>query len=117
MKYTNQQKRLRRHIRIRTKVKGTTVCPRLSLYRGQGSLIAQLIDDQTNNTLIYLTDRVLGKKSIGTPTERATVLGKKIGEAIKAKSITTVVFDRGGWRYHGRIKAFAEAVRAVGIKF
>ncbi|HBV33556.1 TPA: 50S ribosomal protein L18 [Patescibacteria group bacterium] len=117
MKSTNQQKRLKRHNRIRVKVRGTATRPRLCLHRGTRSLIAQLINDDLGKTLVYLTDHAKQSKSAGPPMARAAALGKGMGEAAKAQGISAVVFDRSGWRYHGRVKTFADAVRAAGIKF
>ena len=108
------QKRVRRHAKIRTKIKGTAERPRLSVFRSNKSIYAQLINDETGETLASATDV---KESKGTNTERAIKVGKAIAKAASAKKITNVVFDRGGYLFAGRVKALAEAAREAGLKF
>lgn len=108
------QKRIRRHAKIRAKIKGTAERPRLSVFRSNKSIYAQLINDETGETLASATDV---KESKGTNTERATKVGKAIAKAASAKKITNVVFDRGGYLFAGRVKALAEAAREAGLKF
>ena len=107
-------KRKRRHARVRAKVSGTAQRPRLSVYRSNKAIYAQLIDDTTGTTLAAASD-VTAKK--GTGTERAQTVGAEIAKAALAKKIDTVVFDRGGNLFAGRIKALAEAAREGGLKF
>ncbi len=105
----------RRQNRIRSKVSGTAVRPRLAVATSNMHVIAQLIDDQAGKTLAYTSDLLV--KATGTKTEKAVKVGEKIAELAKAAKIDTVVFDRGGKLYHGRVKALAEAARAKGLKF
>jgi len=108
-----QQKRELRHNRVRAKVFGTEKRPRMSIYRSLKNSYVQIIDDQTGKTLLALDDR----KMKGDKIKRASELGKKIGELAKKKGIKEVVFDRGGFKFHGRVKAVAEGARATGLKF
>jgi large subunit ribosomal protein L18 len=108
--------RRHRHNRVRAKVAGLAARPRLTVFRSLKFISAQLIDDQSGKTLVSATEHELAKMK-GTKTDRATALGKLLAEKAAAKKITTVVFDRGGHRYHGRIKAFAEAARTGGLTF
>ncbi len=112
--------RLRRHRRVRKKVFGVTECPRLSVYRSIKHIYAQIIDDQEGNTLVSVStlspdvrDKVSGSNNI----EAAKVVGEAIGKKAIEKSITNVVFDRGGYLYHGKVKALAESAREAGLKF
>jgi large subunit ribosomal protein L18 len=108
------QKRARRHARIRSQVKGTADRPRLSVYRSNTSVYAQIINDQTGITLVSANDI---KETKGTKTERAQKVGKSVAEAAKKAGITEVVFDRGGFLYAGRVKALADAAREAGLTF
>ncbi len=113
-----EQRLLRRKVRIRARVKGTTLKPRLSVYRSLRYLECQLIDDVAAHTLLTMTDKVKDKKGKKlTPSERAAQLGTKLAEAALAKGIKKVVFDRRGFKYHGRIKALADAARQAGLEF
>lgn len=107
--------RFRRHARVRAKIHGAAHRPRLVVFRSLAHIEAQLIDDVAGKTLVATNDRILKLK--GTKSERATAVGKAIAELAAAKKITTVVFDRGGYQYHGRVKALAEAARAAGLTF
>lgn len=104
--------RARRHNRIRARVKGTAARPRLSVYRSNTALYAQLIDDDASTTLLAADTRNL----TGSFGERAKALGGAIAEKAKAAGIEAVVFDRGGFRYAGNIAIFADSVREGGIK-
>jgi large subunit ribosomal protein L18 len=107
--------RERRKVRIRKKVTGTAARPRLSVFRSTKHIYAQVIDDEQGVTLASASTvqtEATGKKSV-----RAQAVGKAVAEACKQKNITTVVFDRGGFRYHGRVKAVAEAAREGGLTF
>jgi len=112
--------RLARHARVRKKVSGTAECPRLSARRTLNNMIAQLIDDTKGVSILQLTT---GSKEFQsefgklTKTEQSRKLGAKVAEVAKAKGIEAVVFDRGGYIYHGRVKALAEGAREGGIKF
>ncbi|MBI3573235.1 MAG: 50S ribosomal protein L18 [Candidatus Kerfeldbacteria bacterium] len=107
--------RLRRHRRVRAAVIGAANRPRLAVYRSSKHLQAQLINDETQTTLVAVSD--VGVQKSGNKTERATALGKQLAEQALAKKISRVVFDRGGYRYHGRVKALADAARAAGLQF
>ena len=113
---TKQQARLRRHRRVRAKVVGTAGRPRLAVYRSNRGIAAQLIDDDTGRTLAAASsqDKSLAK------TKRAdapAAVGKLVAERAREASIATVVFDRGGYLYHGRVKALADAARENGLEF
>ena len=111
---TRFEKRIRRHKKIRARVSGTAKKPRLSVSKSNRNIIAQLIDDEKSETLVYAwTKDVEGK----TLKEKSVAVGKKIAEGAKAKKITEVVFDRGGFIFTGNIKALAEAAREAGLKF
>ena len=94
---------------------GTSARPRLVVFRSLAHIEAQLIDDTVGKTLAAVSDRTL--KAKGTKTEHATAVGAAIAAQAKTKNITVVVFDRGGYQYHGRIKALADAARAGGLTF
>ena len=106
--------RLRRHARIRARVNGTTERPRLSVFRSNVALYAQLIDDEHAMTLVAVDSR---KEKGATLRERAAGLGAVLGEKAKVKGIDKVVFDRGGFQYQGAIAGFAESARAAGLVF
>jgi len=107
--------RQRRRARVRAIVKGTAKRPRLAIFRSLNHHYAQLIDDEKGVTLASATD--LKEKSKGTKAESAKGIGLKIAELAKEKKITTCVFDRNGFRYHGRVKAIAEGAREGGLTF
>ncbi len=109
--------RAQRHRRVRAVVKGTAERPRLSVYRSLRGMVAQLIDDVTGRTLCYASSREAGVKPGVKKSEAALKLGQLIAEKAKAKGIEKVVFDRGGYKYHGRVKAVAEGARAGGLQF
>ena len=98
---------------IRKKVSGTSERPRLAIFRSNKGIYAQVIDDVNGNTLASASS----KEAKGTKTEQATVVGKLIAETAKKAGIETVVFDRGGFLYHGRVKALADSAREAGLKF
>jgi len=107
--------RQKRHQRIRNKISGTPDRPRLNVYRSNTAIYAQIIDDTKAVTLVMASSADI--KTKGTMTEKAAAVGKLIAEkALKAK-IKDVVFDRGGYQYHGRVKALAEAAREAGLNF
>lgn len=106
----------RRRYRVRAKVTGTTVRPRLSVFISNMHITAQIIDDTKHTTLAYVTS-VGNKAATGTMTEKAVVIGEQIAQKAKAAKVKQVVFDRNGRLYHGRIKALADAARAGGLEF
>lgn len=109
----NLAKRQRLHKRIRSRVSGTDVRPRLSVFRSNKFIYAQIIDDTTGKTLVSVNDM----KDTGNKVDRARTVGQKIAELAKAAHITAVVFDRGGFRYTGRMMALAEGAREKGLQF
>lgn len=103
-----------RHKRIRAKVAGTPKKPRLSVFKSANHIYAQLIDDEKGKTLLSASDLTIKK---GKKSEKAREVGQLIAKAAAAKKIQAIVFDRGGYPYHGRIKALAEGAREGGLKF
>ena len=111
---TKAERRARRHARVRAKVQGTPERPRLAVFRSNKAFSVQLIDDTTGTTLASAhTQGVTGK----TLMEQATMAGEQIAKAAQEKNITSVVFDRGGFTYTGRMKALADAARNKGLNF
>jgi len=110
--------RKKRHLRIRKRLFGTAVRPRLNVFRSSKHIYAQLIDDVNGHTLASASslDKELGLKN-GANVEAATAVGALIAKKAQEKGLTEVVFDRGGYLYHGRIKALAEAAREAGLQF
>lgn len=108
------EKRLRLKKRIRSKISGSSELPRLSVFKSNKFIYAQIIDDVKGATLVAASDI---KEAKGTKVERATKTGEAIAKLATAKKITSVVFDRNGFRYTGRIKALADAARANGLTF
>lgn len=111
-----QEQRYRRHKRIRAKIKGTAQAPRLSVFRSSKHIYAQLVDDERGKTLVAAREAEL-KRVKGKKADIAREVGKLIAEKALAKKITKVVFDRGGYKYHGRVKALAEGARGGGLQF
>lgn len=109
-------KRQIRHFRIRKKVSGTSICPRLSVFISNKHFYAQIIDDQNHHTLVAYSSLNLDGET-GNNQITAAKVGKEIALLAKKKAITTVVFDRGGFLFHGKIKIFADTVRKHGLKF
>ena len=116
MSLTKSDRRQRIQYRIRKIVSGTAARPRLSVFRSNKEIYAQLIDDVNGVTLATASSREKGVSS-GTKIEVATAVGKLIGEISLKSGIDTVTFDRGGYLYHGRVKSLAEGARAAGLKF
>ena len=112
-----QEKRYRRHRRVRAKVKGTKKCPRLSVFRSNQHISVQLINDNKRETLVSFDDLKIKKKKGLTKMQLAKEVGRLIAKKALEKKIKKVVFDRGGYKYHGRIKAVAEGAREEGLKF
>jgi large subunit ribosomal protein L18 len=113
---STREARLRRHRRIRGKVAGTKERPRLAVFRSNRGIFAQLIDDENGRTLASAGWLQL-KGFSGDKTEQSAEVGKKLADAAKAAGITTCVFDRGGYLYHGRVKALADGAREGGLEF
>ena len=108
-------RRLRIKASIRTKVSGTAEQPRLTVFRSNSQIYAQVIDDIKGHTLASASS--LGIKDKMTKSEKAAQVGKMIAEAAKKAGVETVVFDRNGYLYHGRVKSLADAAREAGLKF
>ena len=108
--------RLKRHARVRAKISGTPECPRLNVFRSNAHIHAQVIDD-VNGVTLASASSVDMKLENCSNIAAATAVGKAVGEAAIAKNIKKVVFDRGGYVYHGRVKALAEAAREAGLEF
>jgi len=112
--------RVRRHARVRKNLAGTTECPRLNVFRSLTGIYAQVIDDQAGRTLVSAStvDGELREKLKGLKkSEQAKLVGQTVAERAKNRGITSVVFDRGGYRYIGRIKALADGAREGGLQF
>lgn len=119
---TKKSPKERRKTRVRVKIKGTAKRPRLSVFRSNKRIYAQLIDDEKRKTLVAGSERELDKKTKKlkdkkTKTEKARLVGETLARKAINKGIKTVVFDRGSYRYHGRIKALAEGARKGGLEF
>jgi large subunit ribosomal protein L18 len=115
-KMTKKQLRIRKHLRLRQKVSGTVERPRMSVYRSNQHIQVQFINDDLGTTVCSASS--LEKEfTAGTNVDGATVLGKIAGERALKAGITTVIFDRGGYKYHGKVKAIADAARETGLKF
>lgn len=110
---TRQDLRARRHLRVRKNVAGTTERPRLVVFRSLKHITAQIVDDTTGRTMMTVTSvKLEGKKS-----EKSVQVGKMIAEKAKAAGVSKVVFDRAGYKYHGRVKAVADGAREGGLEF
>lgn len=109
--------RLKRHMRIRAKLKGTAECPRLNVFRSAKHIYAQIIDDDKGITLAAYSTKDKGFEGNGGNAEAAKKVGLEIAKRAAEKGVTQVVFDRGGYIYHGRVKELAEAAREGGLKF
>ena len=110
---TRQELRYRRHLRVRKRVNGTSERPRLVVFRSLKHIYAQLVDDTTSRTLATVSSHKLtGKKS-----DKSTEVGKLIAQKAKDAGFSSVVFDRSGYRYHGRVKAVADGAREGGLEF
>lgn len=108
--------RVKKHVRIRKKVFGTPERPRLSVFRSANHIYAQIVDDANGKTLVAMST-VSAKSMNGKPKDAASHIGAEIAKLAQQKKISTVVFDRGGYLYHGRVKALADAAREAGLKF
>ncbi|MCF6366104.1 MAG: 50S ribosomal protein L18 [Bacteroidales bacterium] len=119
MALSKRERRIRIRKRIRKKINGTVNSPRLSVFRSNKHIYVQLIDDIDAKTIVSASsgDKDIANQKVKNKTEIASLVGKKIAEKAKDKKIATVLFDRGGYLYHGRVKALAEAARKGGLKF
>lgn len=117
MAFNKGKRRKKIQQRIRKNVKGTANRPRLSVYRSNNEIYCQLIDDVQGVTLAAASTKSQGANYNGNKVEQAKEVGKAIAGAAKGASIETVVFDRGGYLYHGRVKALAEGAREAGLQF
>ncbi|HEU4758875.1 MAG TPA: 50S ribosomal protein L18 [Dehalococcoidia bacterium] len=112
--------RQRRHLRVRKRLAGTPARPRLAVFRSLNHIYAQIIDDAAGRTLVAACDLEAGlraKRDGKKKAEVAVLVGQELARRAREKGISAVVFDRGGFKYHGRVKALAEAVRQAGLKF
>jgi large subunit ribosomal protein L18 len=118
-KVSSNEVRLRIHERIRKRLAGSSARPRLAVFRSNKHIYAQIIDDSKGATLIAASSRDVDAKDVknGGNVAAAKTVGKLVAERAKAKGIDAVLFDRGGYLYHGRVKALAEAAREAGLKF
>jgi large subunit ribosomal protein L18 len=126
-KQSRLESRTRRHARVREKIRGSAGRPRLAVFRSIEHIYAQLIDDDSGRTLVQASSRDVRSgpaspaptepQSKGRRSERAKAVGEMLGEKAKAKGIGEAVFDRGGYRYHGRVKALGDAARSAGLRF
>jgi large subunit ribosomal protein L18 len=110
---TKTERRHRRHLRVRKRVEGTPERPRLVVFRSLKHISAQLIDDRARHTLLTITDGDIE----GSKTKRATEVGKRVAAKAKETGVSKIVFDRAGYRYHGRVKALADGAREGGLEF
>jgi large subunit ribosomal protein L18 len=111
---TRAERRARRHLRVRKTVEGTPERPRLVVKRSLKHIYAQLVDDRAQRTLMTVSDLTMGE---GKKAERSSAVGKALAAAAKKAGITRVVFDRAGYKYHGRVKAVADGAREGGLEF
>jgi len=119
-KPSKNEARLKRHVRVRKKISGTPERPRLNVFRSEKHIYAQVIDDTKGVTLAAAStlDKALRNEiKNGSTVEAAARVGALVAERAKAKGVTKVVFDRGGYLYHGRVKALADAAREAGLEF
>ena len=116
-KVNKKEMRLHRHVRVRGKISGTPECPRLNVFRSNANIYAQIIDDVNGVTLASASTLEKDFACEGTKSEAAKQVGLNVAERAKAKGIEEVVFDRGGYVYHGRVAALAEGAREGGLKF
>lgn len=116
-KINRKAERQRRHKRVRTKISGTAECPRLAVCRTNKNIIAQIIDDTKGETLVYVSTLDKEIKTKKANKEAAKEVGTLVAKKAADKKIETVVFDRGGFIYHGVVKEIAEAAREAGLKF
>ena len=112
-----RSQRIKRHKRVRAKISGTPERPRLCVFRSEKHIYAQIIDDVNGNTLVSASSVEKDFEGLGSNKTAARTVGKTVAERAKAKGIDTVVFDRGGYVYHGRVQELAEGAREGGLEF
>jgi large subunit ribosomal protein L18 len=112
-----RQRRLRRHQRVRRRIQGTPERPRFNVFRSSANIYVQVIDDSRGHTLAAASSLEAEPGEAGTKTEQARAVGRLAADRARAAGITQVVFDRGGYLYHGRVKAVADGARAGGLEF
>jgi large subunit ribosomal protein L18 len=116
MALTKSEHRIRRHRRVRKKVEGTAARPRLAVFRSNKHIYVQAIDDMSGRTIAAASTTEADLRGGATATvDAAKAVGKLVGERVKATGVTTVVFDRGGFKYHGRVAAVADGAREAGL--
>lgn len=116
-KFDRNKARQKRHLRVRNKIAGTADCPRLNVFRSSKHIYAQIIDDNAGVTLVSASSMEKGFEGSGSNKEAARKVGEIVGKRAVEKGIETVVFDRGGYLYHGRVQELAEGARESGLKF
>ena len=117
-KISRNEARIARHSRIRTNLSGTTSSPRLCVFRSNKQISAQIIDDESGKTLASASSRVKSiKDTKTTKVEKSSQVGKNLAQAAQKAGIAKIVFDRNGYRYHGRVKSLAEGARSGGLEF
>ena len=116
-KFDRNKARQKRHLRVRNKIAGTADCPRLNVFRSSKHIYAQIIDDNAGVTLVSASSMEKGFEGSGSNKEAARKVGEMGGKRAVEKGIETVVFDRGGYLYHGRVQELAEGARESGLKF
>lgn len=116
-KENRKESRVKRHLRVRKKVSGTPEMPRLSVYRSEKNIYAQIIDDTKGITLVSASSLDKELEAVGSNKEGAKLVGEFIAKKAIEKGISKVVFDRGGYIYHGRVKELAEGAREAGLQF
>ena len=116
-KINKKAMRLHRHVRVRAKISGTPECPRLNVFRSNANIYAQIIDDANGDTLVSANTLEKGFEGAAGNAEAAKKVGQTIAQRAKEKGIEQVVFDRGGYVYHGRVAALAEGAREGGLQF
>lgn len=116
-KQDRQESRVRRHVRVRKKVFGTPEMPRLAVYRSEKNIYAQIIDDINGVTLVSASSLEKEFKGVGSNKEGAKLVGESVAKKALEKGINKVVFDRGGYIYHGRVQQLAEGAREAGLQF
>jgi large subunit ribosomal protein L18 len=114
---SREEQRYRRHLRVRKKVTGTAARPRLVVFRSLKHITAQLVDDVAGRTLMTVSSGTGGGEVTGKKTDQSLEVGKRIAARAKDAGITRVVFDRAGYKYHGRVKAVADGARQGGLEF
>lgn len=117
MRGTRTDARRRRHFRVRKSVQGTATRPRLAVFRSNKHIYAQVINDESGHTIVSASSKESAVKGSTLTVDTATEVGRLVGARAKDAGVSKVVFDRGGFKFHGRIKALAEAARETGLEF